>query len=505
MSILIDGNSLSLDQIEFFLNLDEKVDIKDEAIKRVEKSFEILNDYINTRKIVYGVNTGFGKLFNKTIDKEDLKKLQINLLRSHAVGVGDYLSKNDSRVSILIRLNSLVKGNSGVSLKTIKLIQKILNNDVYPLIPKIGSLGASGDLAPLAHFALLLIGESECIYKNEKINGKNLLEKLDAEPLDLGPKEGLALINGTSFSSGIFANNLIKAKNVITAEICAIVLMLEAFLGTKDAFSPKLTNLKPHKGQVAIANLIYNLLSDSLLINSTKRVQDPYSFRCIPQVFGSVLDCFEYCKNKLIVEINSSTDNPLLILDDKEIISGGNFHGEAISLPIDFLSISLSVLGEMSERRVNQLLDPNLNGDLNPFLANNPGIESGFMIAQYTDAALISRNKILSFPASLTSIPVSGEQEDFVSQSANAALKLSEIIENLSKIVAIEMLVSSQALYARDIKKAGNFAKKIYEYVRTISEPLKCDRALSTDIEELSSKILSGKHKKLVSDLYSYL
>ncbi len=504
MSIIIDGVSLSLDEIESFINLDEKIEIKQDSISRIEKSFNIIKECINTDKVVYGINTGFGKLCNTIINKEDLRKLQVNLLRSHAVGVGKNLSRNEARASILIRLNSLVRGNSGVGLETVNLILKILNNNVYPLIPGIGSLGASGDLAPLAHFALLLIGEGECIYNGEKISGKDLLEQLRLEPLVLQPKEGLALINGTSVSSGIFANDLIKAKNVILGGICAAILSLSAFLARRDVFSPALNILKPHKGQMLIANLFFDVLSDSKLTNSAQRIQDPYSFRCIPQVFGPVLDCYNYCKSVLEVEINSATDNPLIILDDKEIISGGNFHGEPIALAADFLSISLSVLGEMSERRVNQLLDPNLNGDLNPFLASNPGIESGFMIAQYTDAALVSRNKILAFPASLTSVPVSGEQEDFVSQSANATLKLSEIIENLSDIIAIEMLVASQALEARDMEKAGKVAKDIYNYVRSISEPLKEDRSLSKNIKDLSNKVLAGELKNLIPYLESY-
>lgn len=498
MSIVLDGESLKLSVIEVFLSEKAKVTINKEVLNKIKKSCDIVKDSVDKKKIVYGINTGFGKLCNTIIDEKDLKKLQLNLLRSHAIGVGEYLSKDSAKTSILIRLNSLLKGNSGVTPDTINSILTILNSDAYPLIPKIGSLGASGDLAPLAHFALLLIGEGECIYKGEKITGKKLLKNLNLKPLSLEPKEGLALINGLAFSSGIFSVDLLNAKNVIIGGLCAVILSLSSYMARIDAFSPKLHSLKPHKGQMFIAELLYNALKDSKIKDSTKRVQDPYSMRCIPQILGPIIDCYEYCKNVLEIEINSATDNPLIILDSGEIISGGNFHGEPIALASDFLGFSLNILGEISERRVNQLLDPNLNEFNKPFLANNPGIESGFMIAQYTDAAIISRNKILSYPACMTSIPVSANQEDFVSQAANSCLKLSEIIENLSKIVAIELLVSAQALEERNLKEVSGKTVEIYDFVRNLSEPLKEDRSLSKDINIVASEVLKGNFKKLL-------
>lgn len=496
MSLILDGSSLKLKDIELFLDSCEKVDINKEAVEKIQRSSKIVKDSIRNKKIIYGINTGFGKLCNTIIDNKDLKKLQLNLLRSHAVGVGEFLPENIVKVSMLIRLNSFLKGNSGITLETVNSILKILNSDVYPLIPEIGSLSASGDLAPLAHFSLLLVGEGECIYKGERINGKTLLHKLGLKPIIPGPKEGLALINGLAFSSGIFSVDLINAKNVIIGSICAAILSLSSFMARKDAFTPKLHLLKPHKGQMFIADILFNALKDSKLTNSKDRVQDPYSFRCIPQVLGPVIDCYNYCKNVLEIEINSATDNPLII--DEEIISGGNFHGESIALASDFLGFSISILGEMSERRVNQLLDPNLNELKKPFLANNPGIESGFMIAQYTDAALVSRNKILANPACTTSIPVSGNQEDFVSQATNSCLKLREIIENLSNIVAIELLVSAQALEERDIKKAGKTTLAIYDFVRSFSKSLKEDRSLSSDIKVIADKVLKGDFRKLL-------
>jgi len=498
MSINLDGNSLKLKDIEAFLNLNEKIEIDRKAIERIQRSYEIVKENIRNGKTVYGINTGFGKLCDTIIENEDLKKLQLNLLRSHAVGIGKFLPKSITRASILIRLNSLVKGNSGIKLETVNSILKILNSDVYPLIPEIGSLGASGDLAPLAHLALPLIGEGECIYNGERIDGKTLLQKLGLKPLSLEPKEGLALINGTAVSSGMFSSDLINAKNVIIGGICGAILSISSFLARRDAFTPELHALKPHKGQIFIAEVLFNALIDSQFSNSSKRVQDPYSFRCIPQVLGPIIDSYNYCKNTLEIEINSATDNPLIILDNAEIISGGNFHGESIAFASDFLGFSLSILGEMSERRVNQLLDPNLNEGQKPFLAKKPGIESGFMIAQYTDVALISRNKILSHPACVTSTPVSGNQEDFVSQATNSCLKLSEIIENLSNIVAIELLVSAQALEGRAIKKAGKTTKEIYDYLRSLSKPLKEDRSLSNDIKVIANRVLSGGFRKLL-------
>ncbi len=491
--IPIDGHSLTLKEIEDIALHYQCVSIAEQAWSKMKESSDYIETILHQEKIVYGINTGFGKLATTAIPMDKLRALQENLVRSHAVSVGKPLSEDIVRAMMLIRMNTLIKGYSGVRHDTIKLMQTLLNQQVYPWIPETGSLGASGDLSPLAHLALVLMGEGYVLDgEGKRISSAEKLRQLQLESVKLMPKEGLALINGTSLSSAWLSVLLIQTKNLLYAALSAMVLSMEAYAGCKSAFSGLLHTVKPHSGQRMIAQIIYDSLEDSKLIDSTDRVQDPYSFRCYPQVIGPLLDIYEYCKNANQIEINAATDNPLIFQDQEQVLSGGNFHAQAIAFPADFLAIALQVLGEISERRINHLLDPHLNESLTPFLAQDPGVQSGLMIVQYTCAALVSQNKTLVYPASATSIPVSGNQEDLVSQAPNACWKLEKMIKNLNRIVAMELIVASQALDQRDVAKAGIVGRQVYDKVRCYSKASSEDRSLSDEMMSLATEISKG-------------
>lgn len=490
--ILIDGHSLTLKEIEEIGLRYQCVSISDPAVSLMKQSSSYIEKLLSTDEIVYGINTGFGKLSNTIIPMDRLGELQENLIRSHAVSVGDAFSEDIIRAMMLIRMNTLIKGYSAIRFETVKLLQDLLNQQIYPWIPQFGSLGASGDLSPLAHLALILMGEGYVMEAGKRVSSAEKLTRLGLNPVSLMPKEGLALINGTSLSSGWFSILLLRTRNILYAALSAILLSLEAHCACKAAFSGLIHTVKPHSGQRMLAQIISDSLEDSQLIDSSGRVQDPYSFRCIPQIIGPILDIFEYAKNVNQIEINSATDNPLVFPEHNQVLSGGNFHAQSIAFPADFLSIALQVLGEISERRINHLLDPNLNSPLSPFLAKDPGLQSGLMIMQYTCAALVSQNKTLVFPASATSVPVSGNQEDLVSQAPNACFKLESILKNLSQIISMELICSAQALDQRGVDKAGRVARGIYQKVRSKVVYATADRSLSDEIMSLSAEVISG-------------
>jgi histidine ammonia-lyase len=490
--IALDGHSLTLKEIEEICLRYQAVSIAESANSLINDSSRYIDSLLEKDAIVYGVNTGFGKLASTSIPLHQLRELQENLIRSHAVSVGKPLSEDIVRAMMLIRLNTLVKGFSGAKLETLELLKELLNRQAYPWVPEKGSLGASGDLSPLAHLALILMGEGFVFDAGKKIPALDFLRRYELNAVQLMPKEGLALINGTSLSSGWFSVLLIRTRHILYSAISAMILSLEAYAGCKAAFSGLIHTVKPHSGQRMLAQVISDSLDDSKLINSSNRVQDPYSFRCIPQVIGPLLDLFEYAKNVNQIEINAATDNPLIFTEQQEVLSGGNFHAQAIAFPADFLAIALQVLGEISERRINHLLDPNLNHPLTPFLAKDPGLQSGLMIMQYTCASLVSLNKTLIYPASATSIPVSGNQEDIVSQAPNACWKLEHILDNLSHIIAMELISSAQALSQRGLDRAGKVAQQICQQVSqkvTISGE---DRSLSDEIAILATEVSRG-------------
>jgi histidine ammonia-lyase len=505
--VLIDGETLTIENIVKVARENAKVVIPEKVKKRIRKSREVLENLIKKGQVIYGVNTGFGALSNVTIPSQFLKQLQVNLIRSHSAGVGESLSTDVVRALMLLRANTLAKGYSGVRLETLEAIVEMLNKGVHPMIPSKGSVGASGDLAPLSHMVLVLIGEGKAEYKGEIMSGREAMKKAGIKPVELEVKEGIALNNGTQLMSAIAALTVHDAENLIkTAEITA-ALTLEALLGVYDAFDEKIQKVRPHKGQATTAENIRALVDGSQLVQTGAQAMeklhhphDAYSLRCTPQVLGAARDAIEYARKVVEIEINSATDNPLVFPEEAMCLSGGNFHGQPISLAMDFLGIALAMVGNISERRITRLMDERLNNGLPAFLIPpeaKKGVSSGLMTVQYTAAALASENKILAHPACVDSIPTSANFEDFVSMGVAAAQKARQILENTQYIVAIELLCAAQAIEYRGAEKLGRGTKKAYEAVREKVSVLKEDRVLSEDIEKIKSLVESGEIVKV--------
>ncbi len=454
--IYIDGNSLTYnDFIDVVFNKKE-VKLSETAREKVVASRELVEKLDKGDTPIYGINTGFGFLANKKIEKSQIEQLQLNLIRSHCVGVGEPYSEVVARGVMLLRANVMAKGLSGVRPVVIDTLLEMLNKGVTPIIPSQGSVGASGDLAPLAHLALALIGEGEVLFENKKHSAKECFEKLSLTPIKLKSKEGLVLINGTQAMTANGLVQLKRIKNILKASEIIAAISLDALLGTNKAFDLKVVSSRGHKGQTVTAINMNKLIDGSEILQSHKyctKVQDPYSLRCIPQVHGAVRDTVNYVESILITEMNSATDNPLVFVESEEIISGGNFHGEPVAFGMDFLGIAISEIGSISERRVEQSVNPYLNEHLPPFLVKNEGINSGFMIAQVTAASLVSENKIYAHPSSVDSIPTSANKEDHVSMGTIGSNKLSKIVDNVEWIIAIEYLTATQGL---DFRKPLN-------------------------------------------------
>jgi histidine ammonia-lyase len=422
---------------------------------------------------IYGINTGFGSLCKVSIGSEDLSKLQENLVKSHACGAGEPVRKEIVKLMLLLKIHALSIGNSGVYPHTVKMLIELYNRNIIPLVFELGSLGASGDLAPLANMVLPILGLGEVYYKGERMPSANALEAEGLSPISLGAKEGLALLNGTQFMSahGVYA--MLKAKKLSKLADYAAALSLEAYDGRIDPFYESLHTIRPHKGQIETAKQMRELLNGSTLISQVKaHVQDPYSFRCVPQVHGASKEVISHVADIIKTEINSVTDNPTIFPDEDMIVSGGNFHGQPLAINFDYLGIGLAELGNISERRVYRLISG--QRDLPEFLVANPGLNSGFMIPQYAAAAIVSQNKQLCTPASVDSISSSNEQEDHVSMGANAATKLIRIVENLERIIAIELFAATQALEFRGLEKTSDslsaFVKEFRKTVPFIKE-----------------------------------
>jgi len=445
--MIILDDYLNLDDYFKIVYRNEGVKISEKAAERVKKNREIVDKIINIGKPIYGLNTGFGNLANVKIELKNIEKLQVNLIRSHATGTGEKAPYEIVRGTILLRLQSLLKGYSGVQYKNLFVFEDYLNNNIYPYVPSLGSLGASGDLAPLSHIILSMLGEGEVIdEKGERVKSIKLIEEKKLKKLELSYKEGLAFINGTSFMLASLIDSIYKIIRLIKLFDLVSSFSIENLKGTLTPFRKEISMVRPHEGQIKTAENIFKILKDSEIIESHKncpKVQDAYSLRCIPQVHGAVKEVLKDVINKVNVEMNSVTDNPLIFAEDK-IYSGGNFHGEILAFYADFLSIALSELGSISERRLERILNPALSG-LPPFLAEDAGIESGLMIVQYTVASLVSLNKSYATPSSIDSIPVSANQEDHVSMGANACYKLSKIVENLWFILAAELFANLRA------------------------------------------------------------
>lgn len=491
--ILLDGNQLSLADVEAVACNQETVSLAPHAIANINASRSVIDEIIQTEKIVYGVNTGFGKLSDVSIPTDKLRQLQINLVRSHAVGVGDPLSEAESRAMMLLRANVLTKGFSGVRLEVVEALCQLLNSGVNPVIPSKGSVGASGDLAPLAHLALVLIGEGEAFYKGERMPSDQALKKAGLQAITLEAKEGISLVNGTQAITAVGSLLLQKALRLADLADLAGAMSLEALHGTPKAADPRIHLARPHSGQKLVAARLIELTKDSEIIEShhnCRRVQDAYSLRCIPQVHGAVRDVISHVKGILEIEINSATDNPLVFAETKEIISGGNFHGEPLALGLDYLAMALTELGAISERRIERLVNPDLS-ELPAFLSPEPGTCSGLMIAQVMAVALLGENKVLSHPASVDSLPTSANKEDHVSMGMTSALKLKTIVQNLEFILATELLAASQALDFLLPLKPGRGVLTAYEKLRQEVPFIKEDVILANYVNKVHQLIFT--------------
>jgi histidine ammonia-lyase len=494
--ITLDGKSLTINDLVLVSHGGSKniqVILSQSSQKKIKQSRKTIDTILNenSKKSYYGINTGFGLLSNVRISNSDLTKLQINLLRSHAVGIGKPLSIPEVRAAITLRANTLAQGFSGVSIELVEKLLELLNKEVHPWIPEQGSVGASGDLAPLAHLSLVLIGEGRAYYKGVLMSGADALKKAGITAYQLKAKEGLSLINGTQIMTAIGALAFWRAKKLVETSDITAALSVEALRGSKTPFDERIQKVRPHKGQILVAKNMLSLLENSTIMKSHKncsRVQDPYSLRCIPQVHGVARDSLDYIEKILLTEINSVTDNPLVF--KKDIISGGNFHGEYIAQAMDQLTITISEIANISEQRIQKLINPSFS-ELPAFLIKDSGINSGLMIVQVAAASLVSENKTLSHPASVDSIPTSADKEDHVSMGTIAARKARSVIDNTLQVLAMEILCSTQGLEFLKPLKPAKKLQNIYKKVRKLVPPIHQDRAFYEDIENLSCLILS--------------
>ncbi len=489
--ITIDGNSLTVEQVLAIARDYEKISVSESAMGRIESSHDSLLKIVSSGKRVYGVTTGFGSLLNVDVEPGDIVKLQSNLIRSHSSGYGARLDVIHVRAMMVVRLNSLCKGYSGVSPGLIKFLSDMINKNIHPVVPRFGSVGASGDLAPLAHIALAMMGEGKVIDGNGEIDSSEALQKAGMETYSFGEKEGVAFINGTSTISGILSVETALSYNLFRSALNSASMAFEALRGTDKAFTPWAIGTREHAGQQLVASAMREILNGSanVKIAGENKVQDPYTLRCIPQVYGAVLDTLDYVNKVITTEINSVTDNPLVNGD--EYVSVGNFHGEPVAFACDFLAIALTDMGNMIERRMARITDTNLSG-LPPFLVEKSGFNSGYMIPQYTAAALCNRNKTLCTPSSADTIPTCANQEDHVSMGANAALKLIEIVENLQTIIAIEFLLSTQGLEFIG-EKISPHVEGLKNGIRKHVKKLTEDRPATPDIDTIVGLTENGE------------
>jgi histidine ammonia-lyase len=492
--LLLDGNTLTLEQIDEVSTHGRKVGLHPEARTRVEAARALVDTVAAGDEPAYGINTGFGTLAEVRIDKKDLRQLQRNLILSHAVGVGAPMPIHEARALLLLRCNVLAKGFSGIRPSTLELGLELLNRGVTPVIPERGSVGASGDLAPLAHLALVFIGEGEAFLDGQRLPGRVALEKVGLGPIILEAKEGLTLVNGTQAMSAVGTHALLKAEDLAELFDVAASMTVEGMLGSHDPFLHDVYAVRPHPGHGKVATHLRELLAESELVKThvdCDKVQDPYSMRCVPQVHGAAREALTFCRRILEVEVNAGTDNPLVFTATGRIVSAGNFHGQPISLALDVLAMGLTQLAAISERRVEQMVNPSLSG-LPPFLAKNSGLNSGFMIAQVTSAALVAESRILCHPASVDSIPSSAGREDHVSMGMTAALKARQVVDHVKHVLAIELLVASQALDFRLPAKPGHGPLAAHQLIRQHVPHMDTDRELHKDVTAVVRLIDSG-------------
>ncbi len=499
-AVVLDGDSLTIKELIDVTRFGRKVTISEKGKHRIKHAREIIEAKLANNEVIYGVSTGFGKLANEIISPVEREILQKNLIKSHSIGFGSYIPDEVVLGAMVIELNSFCKGGSGIRLIVVEMLETLINNRVVPLVPSIGSLGASGDLSPLAYIARLLIGDGQAKYNNQILRDSEILAQLGLSPLELSAKEGLSLINGTHVLTSYAAHTVWDALNVLKNSIVSVGLTLEAFDGNVQAFSSFIMNLRPHKGQCEYAKALLKILEGSdLTKQQPKRIQDPYSIRCSPQVHGAILDSIIHCKNLVEIEINSTTDNPLVDIESSVVASGGNFHGEPIGLSMDYLSIAMTELGNISERRVNLLLDSSIS-DLPPFLSDQPGLDSGLMILQYADTAISAENKVLASPASIDNTSVSANQEDHVSMGLTASKKAYKIVSNTSKMIAVEIYTACQALKFNKTRTISRALNKIYSFIRATVPPLEGDRFFDTEVYWIGDQIENRKLIQLAEE-----
>jgi len=500
-SLLLDGQSLTLAQIEAVALNAQPVALAPQANHRIAQSRSLIESILAAGQTVYGVNTGFGKLSDVRIPDGSLAQLQTNLVRSHAGGVGQPLSEPESRAMLLLRANVLAKGFSGCRVELVELLLALLNASVHPVIPEKGSVGASGDLAPLAHLALVVIGEGEAFYRGERIPGSEALKRAGLKPLALAAKEGLALLNGTQAMTAVGALAVARAIRLARLADGSGAMALEALMGTPAAFDPRIHDARPHSGQKAAAAHLLQLLHGSEIREAHRehdsRVQDAYCLRCMPQVHGAVRGALQHVRSILEIESGSATDNPLVFpgpdgSTEGSVLSGGNFHGAPLAYAFDYAAIALTDLASITERRIDRLLNPDINEGLPAFLSPDPGLSSGFMMAQIVAAALINECQVLAHPSSTGSIPTSGGKEDHVSMGMTGALKLRQIVEHAERIVAIELMCAAQGLEHRRPLMSGREVEGIYKSIRATIPRLEQDRVLATDIDALAAAVRAG-------------
>lgn len=493
--LVLDGQRLTLDELVIAASLPESVALSESARQRMRASRGVVEQIVADNRTVYGVNTGFGKLSDVHVAPGELKDLQHNLVRSHACGVGRPLSEVETKALMVLRANVLAAGFSGARVEVAEMLVAMLNKGICPVVPGKGSVGASGDLAPLAHLALGVIGEGECVWEGKRMPTARALEMAGLAPIELQAKEGLALLNGTQAIGAVGGLALWRAERLARIADVAGAMSLEALLGTPVAFDERIHAARPHPGQKAAAEHLRHLLRDSEIreshVDGDSRVQDAYSLRCIPQVHGAVRGVLTHGREVLEIESGSGTDNPL-VFGNGDVLSGGNFHGAPLAFALDYTAIAVTDLMNISERRIDRLINPDINEHLPPFLTAHPGCSSGFMIPHVTAVALLNEAKVLAHPASVDNLPTSGGKEDHVSMGMTSALKFRQIVENAELVLAIELLAAAQGLEFRKPLRPGAGVQEAYERMRKIVPMLEADRSMSAEIELVAGEIRLG-------------
>lgn len=505
MSIILDGRTLTIADVIAAARNFESVELSKDAKAQVQKARDYVDKKLKEGAVIYGLTTGFGKFADTVISESEAKTLQRNLIISHSCGMGEPYSIEVTRAIMLLRANALARGNSGIRLGTLETLVNMLNAGVHPVIPQKGSLGASGDLAPLSHMVLAMIGEGNCEYKGEIVSSKTAMDGAGIPIIDLAAKEGLALINGTQVMTAVGVMVLADALDLMQIADLAAAFTGEALNAITKAYDEKVHELRGHNGQIEVAKNLLRLLEGSenaKPIHGVK-VQDPYTLRCVPQIHGASRDAIEYVYDAVSKEINAVTDNPLIFVDEDEVISGGNFHGQPMALAFDFLKIAISEYANVSERRLERLVNPQLSEGLPAFLTKNGGVCSGFMITQYAAASMVSENKIYAHPASVDSIPSSANQEDHVSMGTTAARTAAMILDNTRKVLAIELLAAGQAIWLRGEKceaSLGYYTKKAYEAIRESIKPIEEDVIMYKEINKMEELIKNGMIIKAITE-----